>query len=199
MTRVSPNLVVMPAGPALVQALAPADAAGRSLVAGIRSLVDAAGTLPIHLVGSRSPRWETGVPGSFRAWGAPQVDVGEGRFLPELVQRHVLGERAARVADVRGSLGVPDPAALTLVAVDGSAGLTPRAPLTLLDRAQEADRWCRSVLAGRPVEDGGFLPEGGVLEPELWFELAALTPLRAELVEADTSHGVGRYVAAWEI
>ena len=97
------------------------------------------------------------------------------------------------------STRVPDPAALTLVAVDGSAGLTPRAPLTLLDRAQEADRWCRSVLAGRPVEDGGFLSEGGVLEPELWFELAALTPLRAELVEADTSHGVGRYVAAWEI
>ena len=86
-----------------------------------------------------------------------------------------------------------------LLGLFAAAGLTPRAPLTLLDRAQEADRWCRSVLAGRPVEDGGFLPEGGVLEPELWFELAALTPRRAELVEADTSHGVGRYVAAWEI
>lgn len=199
MSRVSTNLVVMPAGPALVPDLAPADVVGRRIVAAVRSLVDAAGPRPIHLVGSRSPRWETGVAGSFRAWGAPQVEVGAGRHLPELVQRHVLGERAGRIASVRGELGVPDPGVLTLVAVDGSAGLTPRAPLTLLGRGPEADQWCRDLLAGRETTDSGFLGEAGVLEPELWLELAALSPQRAELVEADTSHGVGRYVAAWQI
>ncbi|QGU04825.1 hypothetical protein [Corynebacterium comes] len=199
MSRVSTNLVVMPAGPALVRALAPADAAGRRIATSILSLVDAAGTRPIHLVGSRSARWETDLEGSFGAWGAPQVTVGAGRFLPELVQRHVLGERSSRIEDVRGSLGVPDPSVLTLVALDGSAGLTARAPLTLLDRGAEADRWCRDMLSGGQVADPGFLSEAGVLEPELWLQLAALTPRRAALVEADTSHGVGRYVAAWEI
>lgn len=199
MFRVSTNLVVMPAGPALVRALAPADAVGRRIVASVLSLIDAAGPRPIHLVGSRSPRWETSVEGSFRAWGAPQVNVGEGRFLPELVQRHVLGERVHRVDSVRGSVGVPDPDALTLVAVDGSAGLTPRAPLTLLDRGPAADEWCRSVLSGGQPTDGAFLFDAGVLEPALWLELAALSPRRSELVEADISHGVGRYVAAWQI
>lgn len=199
MSRVSINLVVMPAGPALVPDLAPADVVGRRIVAAVRSLVDAAGARPIHLVGSRSPRWETGAAGSFRAWGAPQVEVGTGRHLPELVQRHVLGERADRIGSVRGELGVPDPAALTLVAVDGSAGLTPRAPLTLLERGPEADQWCRDLLTGNGTTDSGFLEEAGVLEPELWRELATLSPQRAELVEADTSHGVGRYVAAWQI
>lgn len=199
MSRVSTNLIVMPAGPALVRALAPADAVGRRIVASVLSLVDAADPRPIHLVGSRSPRWQTALEGSFQAWGAPQVTVGAGHFLPELVQRHVLGERAHRVDSVRGSVGVPDPAALTLVAVDGSAGLTPRAPLTLLDRGPDADEWCRSVLSGGQAADGAFLPEAGVLEPDLWLELAALSPQRAELVEADISHGVGRYVAAWRI
>jgi hypothetical protein len=199
MSRVSTNLVVMPAGPALVPELAPADVVGQRIVAAVRSLVDAAGPRPIHLVGSRSPRWETAVEGSFRAWGAPQVEVGTGRFLPELVQRHVLAERTGRIGSVRGVLGVPDPSALTLVAVDGSAGLTPRAPLTLLERGPEADQWCRDLLAGRAVADGTFLGEAGVLEPELWLELVALSPQRAELVAADTSHGVGRYVAAWQI
>ncbi|NLA56995.1 MAG: hypothetical protein GX859_12035 [Corynebacterium humireducens] len=197
MTRVSTNLVVMPAGPALVRELAPRDAAGQRMVAAVRSLVDSTGDRPVHLVGSRSPRWETGVEGSFRAWGAPQVQVGAGHHLPELVQRYVLGERASRVTDVRAELGEPDPGALTLVALDGSAGLTERAPLALLPQAAAADAWCRDLLAGREV---GELPDGGgILEPELWRELAALRPRRAELVDADMEHGVGRYVAAWQI
>jgi len=197
MTRVSTNLVVMPAGPALVRELAPRDTAGQRMVAAVRSLVDATGGRPVHLVGSRSPRWETGVEGSFRAWGAPQVQVGAGHHLPELVQRYVLGERASRVTDVRAELGEPDPGALTLVALDGSAGLTERAPLALLPQAAAADAWCRDLLAGREV---GELPDGGgILEPELWRELAALRPRRAELVDADMEHGVGRYVAAWQI
>ena len=144
MSRVSTNLVVMPAGPALVRELAPRDTAGQRMVAELRSLVDATGDRPVHLVGSRSPRWETGVEGSFRAWGAPQVQVGAGHHLPELVQRYMLGERATRVTEVRADLGQPDPEALTLVALDGSAGLTERAPLALLPQAAAADTWCRT-------------------------------------------------------
>ncbi|MDO5511322.1 hypothetical protein [Corynebacterium sp.] len=192
----SPNLVVMPASPALVAELAPRDAVGAQMVARLRSLIDAT-TAPIHLVSSRDPRWETGVEGSFRAWGAPQVTVGQGRFLPELVQRYVVAEAASRVVEVRGELGAIDPAALTLVAVDGSAGLTERAPLALLPQAPAADRWCRAVLAG---EAAGEMPhEAGIVEPGLWVEIAALRPRHAELLEADTSHGVGRYVAAWQM
>lgn len=197
MSRVSTNLVVMPAGPALVRELAPRDTAGQRMVAQLRSLVDATGDRPVHLVGSRSPRWETGVEGSFRAWGAPQVQVGAGHHLPELVQRYMLGERATRVTEVRADLGQPDPEALTLVALDGSAGLTERAPLALLPQAAAADTWCRDLLAGREV--GELPPESGILEPELWLELAALAPRRAELVDSDIGHGVGRYVAAWQI
>ncbi|MDO5669511.1 MAG: hypothetical protein Q4G50_05860 [Corynebacterium sp.] len=196
MARVSTNLVVMPGSPSLVHELAPRDTVGARMVARLRSLIDAS-CAPIHLVSSRAARWETGVEGSFRAWGAPQVQVGTGRFLPELVQRYVLGEAALRVASVRGQLDEIEPAALTIVAVDGSAGLTERAPLALLPGAARADAWCRAMLAGQPP---GELPaESGIIETQLWEELAALRPHNAELLEADSTHGVGRYVAAWQI
>ena len=197
MCRVSTRIVVMPAGPALVPELAPRDVVGQRMVATLRSLIDATPDLPIHLVGSRARRWETGIPGSFRAWGAPQVSVGEGRHLPELVQRYVLGERAARVSEVRAELGSPAPGVLTLLALDGSAGLTERAPLALLPGAAAADEWCRALLSGEEV---GSLPaESGLLEPSLWLELARLRPTRAHLLAADSEHGVGRYVATWQI
>lgn len=192
----STNLVVMPGSPSLVRELAPRDRVGVGMVARLRMLIDAT-SAPIHLVGSRDPRWETGVEGSFRAWGAPEVTVGEGCFLPELVQRYVLGEAASRVVSVRGEIGDVEPEALTVVAVDGSAGLTQRAPLALLPGAARADEWCRTILSG---ESAGDLPaDSGILEPDLWHDLAALRPARAELLESDITHGVGRYVAAWRI
>jgi len=202
MSVMSANLIVMPAGPALVAELAPKDPAGDRLRRCLRALLDSRAAGEIHLVGSRDPRWETGVPGSFGAWGAPHVTVGAGRHLPELVQRYVLADHAARVTDTRERLGTPDREVLTLVAVDGSAGLTPRAPLALLDTAGHADRWCRTVLGGEEPAagmDAASLRNAGVLEPDLWLELAALTPRQARLHDADTTHGVGRYVAGWEI
>lgn len=200
------NLVVMPAGPALVRELAPADSAGEQLLAAVRQLIDTARHTaperPIHLVGSRDRRWATTLTGSLAAWGAPQVQVGEGNHLPELVQRYALGGHAPHVTQSRDTLGEVNPQALTLVALDGSAGLTARAPLALLDAAPAADTWCRRVLAGHPPPDGtdaASLTAAGVLEPDLWLELAALRPRRARLVAADTTLGVGRYVAGWEI
>ena len=198
----SANLIVMPASPALVVELAPDDTAGARLLRSVRTLLTAGDNRDIHLVGSRDPRWRTGVTGSFRAWGAPQVTVGAGHHLPELVQRYVLGGHADRITDTRGTLGTPDPAVLTVVAIDGSAGLTPRAPLALIDTADGADRWCRAVLSGEePAEemDAASLRDAGVREPDRWLDLAALTPRQASLRDADTTHGVGRYVAGWEI
>lgn len=203
---VTVNLVVMPAGPALVRELAPADSVGEQLLTALSTVIDALLAedpgLRIELVGSRDPRWETGLTGSFAAWGAPQVDVGAGTHLPELVQRYVLGDRADRVVDARDVLGQIGEGNLTLVAIDGSAGLTPRAPLALVETAEHADRWCRQILAGEePTErmDADLLRAAGVLEPGLWLELARLRPRQARLLSADTSHGVGRYVAAWEV
>lgn len=197
------NLVVMPGSPALVPELSPGDAAGTGLLRALRTLlIDAAAVhRRIELVGSRDQAWYTALAGSLRAWGAPEVNVGMGHYLPELVQRYALGEAASQVTDVRGSLGQIDPGVLTLLALDGSAGLDPRAPLADLPAAPAVDQWCRAVLAGqRPaVKSAEELCAAGVIEPASWLELAALQPRSAELIQADTTLGVGRYLAGWEI
>ena len=64
MCRVSPNLIVMPASPALT----PSCAARWS--AQMVSLVLSTLPPPPSTSSPRDPRWETGVEGSFRAWGA---------------------------------------------------------------------------------------------------------------------------------
>lgn len=192
------NVVIMPASPALVAELAPQDLAGRTLLDAVRTLV--AGADQVELVGSRDERWRTEHTGSFAAWGAPQVTVGAGNYLPELLQRYALGpELSARVTEVRAELAELNPRALTLVAVDGSAGMTPRAPLALLDGAEAADQWCRAVLAGetRPALAGESLREAGILDAGLWEELAGVEKRDAALMAADTTLGVARYVAGW--
>ncbi|MEJ4100450.1 hypothetical protein V5S96_08790 [Corynebacterium mastitidis] len=195
------QMLVMPGSPALVAPLAPRDEAARRLCALARRTARTYEGLPVHLVGSRDPRWFTAHTGSFRAWGAPQVQVDGGNYLPELVMRYVLED--AEVVEARGRLGQPREGVLTVVALDGSAGLTPRAPLSLSDDASWADQWCRDLLAGRhrpgAGADAGRLRAAGVLEPELWCELAGLTPHRACLVDADATAGVGRYVAEWRL
>ncbi|MBV7293273.1 hypothetical protein KRX55_06385 [Corynebacterium sp. TAE3-ERU16] len=192
-------MIVVPASPALVLS-GDADPAGVRLRTATERILSRHGDLPVHLVGSRDPRWWTSHRGTFAAWGDATVNVGEGRYLPELVQRFLLGPgNRGRVVDVRGALGHPDPGVLTMVAVDGSAGLTDRAPLALIDGAETVDAWCRALLAGDSPEamTPGELREGGVIEPDLWMELADVHPIRAELVAADTTTGVGRYVAEW--
>ncbi|MCK7663086.1 hypothetical protein M0E87_05315 [Corynebacterium sp. CCM 9185] len=201
-SRVRPGpVVVVPASPALVLS-GDADPAGSWLRAAAGRVLGRYRDIPVHLVGSRDPRWWTCHWGSFAAWGDASVDVGAGDHLPELVQRFLLGaDNRKRVVDVRGKLGHPDPGVLTVVAVDGSAGLTERAPLALIAGAESVDAWCRALLAGEPPEpmttDG--LREGGIIEPDLWLELAEVRPDRADLVAADTTTGVGRYIAEWGI
>lgn len=197
------NLVVMPGSPALVPELSPGDEAGAGLLRALQALlIDAAADQRrIELVGSRDRAWYTALAGSLQAWGAPEVNVGVGHHLPELVQRYALGEAAAQVVGVREYLGQLDPTVLTIIAVDGSAGLAPRAPLTDLPTAPAVDQWCRAVLSGqRPaVRSAEELRAAGIIEPDPWLKLATLHPKSAELIQADTTLGVGRYLAGWEI
>ena len=194
----SAPLIVMSASPAQVRDLAPVDEASRELARHTVELVDRLGVggRPIELVASRDERWRTGHAGSFRAWGATQVRVGQGHHLPELVARHVLGGR--EITSVRSRIGEINPKALTLVAADGSAGMTDRAPLALLDGAGDAHRALLGLLAGSGLSlTGAELADAGVIEPQPWLELAALPVRHASVEYHDTHLGVGRYLAAW--
>lgn len=187
---------IIPGSPALVRELSLDDAPSNRILSTIRTLVageHAGANRPIDIVCSLGGRWRTGLTGSFAAWGAPGVRVRGGNHLAELVARYALGD--PRVREVREHIGTPDPDAVTVVVVDGSAGLTARAPLALVEGAPQLHQ---SVV--RWLDGGGDVDKQwpGVLEPELWEELAALEPKKAQLLEADDSLGVGRYVAVWE-
>ncbi|WP_342319899.1 hypothetical protein [Corynebacterium mayonis] len=189
------SVVIMPGAPALVAELAPAHGPAEKLRQAVRSA--AQGWQVVEIVGSRDPRWLTSHEGSFAAWGAPQVRVGGGSYLPELVARYVLG--AVHVLDSRAHIGSLNPDALTVVVADGPAGLSPRAPLAFIDEAFAAHRDIQSFLAGGDLHNPQSLAAAGVVEPELWAELARLNPSKAEVLAVDNSLGVGAYVAAWEV
>ncbi|SER43669.1 hypothetical protein [Corynebacterium cystitidis] len=196
----SPTLIVVPGSPAMVSDLAPADPAGEQLrqsVAQALSLVD---DRPCEIVGSSDPRWRTKLCGSFAAWGAPQVSVGTGYDLAELIGRYVLGEKATAKTPFRSELFPLNPDAVTVVVLDGPAGLTPRAPLALVDGAAEVHGAFQRLLEGLHEEfTAQQLTSSGVIEPDLWLQLAQLRPVRATLLCADDTLGVGRYVACWEV
>lgn len=203
---VKTKLIIMPGSPALVRGLSPTDIAGAHLLGQVETLFHehVGNTVaPVDLVGSRDDRWYTSHTGNFRAWGAPQVEVGGGNHLPELLQRYALGRHADRIRATSDRLTGPVPGAVTVVAVDGPTGLTPRAPSSLVDGADEVDKWCRMLLRGEqvaiPSEQG--LIHASLREPLLWCDLAQLADRvdTAELLAADTSHGVGRYVAVWTL
>lgn len=205
------NVVFLPGSPALISELSPSDDASRRLLSSAVEVISHATTSsdrPIHVVSSQEKRWYTAHRGSFRAWGAPQVDVEEGHYLGELVARYVLSQAnipQSAVTKTRGHIGELNSEALTIIVVDGSAGLTARAPLALLDSAEEINQWCQEVLRGNKAQVGTVevsehkLVEAGVLEPQIWQELAGMQPRKAKLIDVDCTLGVGRYVAAWEV
>ncbi|WIM66792.1 hypothetical protein QP027_06530 [Corynebacterium breve] len=192
----SPNLLVIPGSPALVRELSPGDVAGARLLSSARAIANAWDpTRAVEAVGSSDIRWRTALTGSFHAWGA-DVRVGHGHDLAELLARYVVGN----VTSFRSTLLPLNPAALTVVVLDGPAGLTDRAPLALLDDAPSCHEELKAVLSGGAVElDEEELRHAGVIEPTLWLQLASLSPRQAKLVASDESLGVGRYVAAWEV
>ncbi|MGP5110319.1 hypothetical protein ACTXJT_00310 [Corynebacterium casei] len=205
------NVVFLPGSPALIPELSPSDEASRRLLSSAVEVISHATTpsdRPIHVVSSRDKRWYTAHKGSLRAWGAPQVNVEDGHYLGELVARYVLSHAnisQSAVAETRAHIGELNSEALTIIVVDGSAGLTARAPLALLDSAEEINQWCQEVLRGNNAQVGTEaisehkLVDAGVVEPQLWQELAAVQPRKAELIDVDVTLGVGRYVAAWEV
>ena len=188
------ELIIVPGSPALLLA----DAAGARLLATARSAHPATGQ--IDIVGSRDPRWYTAHTGSLHAWGVRQSAprLSGGNYLPELMARAIFP--AVDVVDSRAHL---EPLArTTIVVVDGPAGLTPRAPLGLVEEAAEVHQWCQDLLAGTAgpqVPDN--LGRGGIVEPVLWTELAAVSGrvTQAELLDSDDTLGVGRYVARWSV
>ncbi|MDO5031681.1 hypothetical protein [Corynebacterium sp.] len=211
------NLVVIPGSPALAEPLASHDAASRGLLRAATELISeicsgsslengsenssGAERMPVDIVCSWDKRWYTSCEGSLRAWGAPSVEVGQGHHLPEIMARYVLAESAvgAQVEQVRDTLAPLRDGVLTVVVVDGSAGLTQRAPLAMIDSAQEAHLWCEALLSGTAQGcDEEKLRAAGVLETSLWAQLAALNPVACELRAADSTLGVGRYVAGWQ-
>lgn len=185
------NLWIIPGSPAL--ALSPHDDASQRLLAATRALAKTVDGRAIDIVCSLDEQWHTAHTGSFRAWGGPDIMVRGGNYLGELVARFALGDPEVR--EVRSRIDEPDPDAITVVVVDGPAGLTPRAPLALVPGALETHeaivRWL----------DGGeaVLVDTQVLEPELWRELAGLEPKNARLIDADDTLGVGRYVGEWSV
>lgn len=152
------QLCVVPTSPALVTELAPADTASAEIREHVRGLLtdliekapageNAAGENAVGeivLVGSQDPQWRTAHRGSFRAWGAPQVQLADGYFLAELVLRylcveweHLISASYPSLAELLTSHRLT-PETVVLLGIDGSAGLGPRAPL--------ADRWARALL-----------------------------------------------------
>lgn len=198
------KLVVMPASPALAVELAPGDAASRELLDSLCKILQSAvtkHTTGIDIVASRNSRWHTVHTGSLRAWGAPHVQLGAGNYLPEIMAHYALraaGLEHLPVHESREHMGTLDDASLTILVIDGSAGLTPRAPLALLDDGPAADEWCQKLLKGEMAQPFP-LQDAGVVEPELWLELAEIQPQSVRLVAADSSLGVGRYIAEWEV
>lgn len=188
--RVTSNLWIVPGSPAL--ALSP-DPASRRLLGATRALAGTAGGRAVDIVCSLDDRWRTEHTGSFAAWGAPEITVRGGNHLGELVARFALGDPEIR--EVRGRIGTPDPDAVTVVVLDGPAGLTQRAPLSLVEGDAAAHERIQAWLGGGAPEDVAT----HVLEPALWEELAALHPVQARLIDADGTLRVGRYVAEWRV
>lgn len=181
------SILIVPGSPALVAELGRGDDASRELERAARGAA-AGDTRAVDIVCDMGPDTYTACTGTFAAWGAPQVDVGGGNHLGELVARYLLGLREYRPA--RAHVAPLDPAALTVVVVDGPAGLTARAPLAFVPGDPAAHEALRGFVAtGR----------GCVDKHMLWQELSLLSVTRARLIAADDTLGVGRYVGAWEV
>lgn len=195
-------VIFMPTSPALVPELGQGDAASSELRNLVRSLID--DTLAryqvtsISLIGSRSTKTYTSLSGSFAAWGAPQVSVGEGNYLSEMVMRSVVGSRELSITV---SEDLDQDNALIIYGLDGPAGLDTKAPLSLIPGSRSRHQWCQAVLAGQEVSwpaDVVDLLEDGIVEPEPWWKLRHCCPRGARLVAQSDAYGVGRYVAFWE-
>lgn len=207
------TVVIIPGSPALIPDLGTGDHAGAIIRETINELLtpfvsakSGLATLPVYIICSHDCRFRTNRTGSFAAWGAPDTTVSSGNFLSELIARYFLESASVAITEPVVTDKVPSsPFGLIVVVVDGSAGLTARAPLSLLPNAVSAHRWCEKFLADPQLHyvdySDAWLSDAGVLEPQLWSELQKMAPkvTKATLLHSDSSLGVGRYVARWEV
>lgn len=219
------RILVLPGSPALFSPLSGEAAADNAqMLAAIDELLRAhltaltkpkAGepTADVHIVSSQGSRWYTAHRGSLRAWGvtahvaADALPAGQGHHLGEIIARLLLeraGVEPSRITEVRGDIGQPSPDVVTVVVLDGSAGLDARAPLSLLPTGPAVHDWCRRVLQGAQPEtlaDASWLTAGGIVEPALWLELAALSGagVQGQIGCEQIVGGVARFAAALEI
>ncbi len=211
-SRNNGKLLIIPGSPAVVEQLGVGDAPSAHMQANILAQLaqlkanwPAGLVLTADVVGSQDLRWHTKNTGSLRAWGPSSTQLDGGNFLPELIARWFLHQVKIPVADSRKHLGLLNPERLTVVVIDGSAGLGPRAPLSLLPTAEQCHIWCESLLQDPSAIDlqplsNSELSTGGIIEPNLWLELVDYRRqvTKAELIASDISLGVGRYLALWE-
>ncbi|AKE41405.1 Uncharacterised protein [Corynebacterium kutscheri] len=214
MTAHRSTVIIAPGSPAIIDGLG-SDKPSHELREIARECINtSSGAARIAIVGDKDEAMRTNISGSFQAWGAPQVQLGVGQYLPELIGYYLIGtkEQGKRIHQVEiksyASFAevIINPPELVLCILDGSAGLTARAPLALIDTAAQAHQWCCDLLATTSSSrqnnlevDQKWLSERGVLAPQLWLELAQLTVSDAQLHYVDESLGVGRYVARWEV
>lgn len=190
------TIVLIPGSLTLVPELGAGDVAATQLREAIVDALPALGA-STTVVGSQDARWYTGHAGGFRAWGT-DVQVSGGHYSAELVARYFLDRASIGVrASVDKLSAVFGESAL--VVADGSAGMTPRAPLGPVSGAAEADAALRALLnSGSAPESAEWLRNRGVIEPQLWMELAELPGAwERRLMCADHTAGVARYVSVW--
>ncbi len=200
------QLIIIPGSPAIIPGLGFGDAPSYELAQIIgQQLEKAKHNSYADIVGSRCQQWHTQHTGSLRAWGQPSLNISMGNYLPELIAAYFLDAAGIEIAESRDRLEPVTPDHLTVVVIDGSAGLNAKAPLSLLPTADTLHQWCMELLsdpkkASRPLS-AAELRDGGIIEPDLWLELSHLAPRvhQAQLLSSDTTLGVGRYIATWEI
>ncbi|AZA11607.1 hypothetical protein [Corynebacterium gerontici] len=204
----SSTIFVVSGSPAQVRGLGVGDNASTELAAQSIALLTQAvqSPSPVAIVCSHDNRWYTRHAGSFRSWGAANTSVGAGHHLGELVARWLLQQSSESAQHPMPEVLSQDSLSghpTQIVVLDGSAGLSPKAPLAEVPGADEAHEWCTALLAGEgpgSVEKQ-WLQERGVIEADLWLELEAEIAQRGwsgGLYWSDMSLGVGRYVARWE-
>src|SRR5699024_9691635 len=102
------NVVFLPSSPALIAELAPNDEPSRRLLNKAIELLPPLvqeHSASVEVVCSHDQRWYTAHQGSFRAWGAPQVDVGQGHYLGEVRSPRSWSGRTASCGLARGLRG----------------------------------------------------------------------------------------------
>ncbi|MBV7301651.1 hypothetical protein [Corynebacterium sp. TAE3-ERU2] len=201
------HIVVIPSSPALIEGVSPHDEGSARLRQAARSILDtrAAAVDSIAVVRSAAAECRTELTGSLSAW-APGVELPRaqgGHLLGEIIARLLLGEQEQKITACAEEIEALVDAELVIVLADGPVTLTERAPGGFHPEAEDAQSYVRELLRGDAPEQWHYsaLSEAGVLDPRPWRQLWTLREQATvqQLLAEDTTGGVGRFVAQWEM